>query len=201
MAHHFFNLLLPAWANLLASLGTTTLAIVLFTLAFPVVTFAVTVFYLYKRHPPETLNAYITGSFTPTATGFMVGLFFLSILFGWNIVKTVYNDHEGLVETTQTLQTANAGLIGEVTDLKNQVDELKNHKSSQPPRRPAPATIHNVDLEFRLVCTLRDPTRLPSDLTFAILEDPHGTYLEGAIGKSYLSPITIVTYKRTEDEG
>ncbi len=201
MMRHFFNLLSHAWANLLASLGTTTLAIVLFTLAFPVVTFVVTVFYLCKRHPPETLRAYIRGSFTPTAIGFMVGLFFLSVLFGWNIIRTGYNDHQTLVGINQTLQTENAGLTGEVTNLKHQIEELKNNKSSQPPPRPAPATIHNVDLEFRLVCSLRDPTRLPPDLTFAILEDPHGTYLEGAIGKSYLSPITKVAYKRTEDEG
>ncbi len=67
--------------------------------------------------------------------------------------------------------------------------------------KPKEITISNATLELRLICSLRDPMKMPEDIALGVPSEPQGRYLEGSIGKSYLRPLTSVQYKRTEEEG
>jgi len=132
---HFVNLLSRSWSNLLASLGTTTLSIVLFTLAAPVLTFFCTIVYFYRAHPRETLMTYIKGAFTPTVMGFTVPLVLLACVFSWRIITTVYKDHQDLVKNNLNLTTSASTLVEpksrdeEIARLKKQVDDYKKEGS------------------------------------------------------------------------
>jgi hypothetical protein len=151
MSHHFLNLLFLAWSNLLASLGTTTLSIVLFTLAVPVITFCLRILYLYRSSPRETLKAYLNDALIPTAIGLAVPIVLLLVLFGWNTANAVYNDHQDLVSKNQLLLKTNAALVDpksrddEIAQLKGKLEEQKTGKYGKPDPAKAPSMQVNAN--------------------------------------------------------
>jgi hypothetical protein len=94
---HFVNLSVEAWHSVLIALSTSTLAIILFSLASPVVTFFITLGVVSKLNPERNIVEHLKQSVTPTLIGFAVPLVLLACVFGWKIVETVYNDHQLLV--------------------------------------------------------------------------------------------------------
>jgi hypothetical protein len=89
-----------------------------------------------------------------------------------------------------------------ITELETQVEELKKGVGHVPIRAPAPIvvpeTIHDILVELRTTCTLRDSTKMPEDIVISVSDSP--SYLEGAGGKSYLQS-SGYNFKRTEEEG
>jgi hypothetical protein len=94
---HFVHLLARAWDSVLSSLSTSTLSIILFSLAAPIVTFVVSLVTVWKRHPERTLLAHLRESVAPTAIGFTVPLVLIAFVFGWNVITTIYSDHEASI--------------------------------------------------------------------------------------------------------
>jgi hypothetical protein len=94
---HFVNLLSYSWNGVLVALSTSTLAVVLFSLAAPVATFLVTITVVSRRNPGRTFTRHLKESALPTAVGFLVPLLLLGIVFGWQVVRAVYGDHQSLV--------------------------------------------------------------------------------------------------------
>jgi hypothetical protein len=120
---HFVSLLSQIWTNLLNSLGTTTLAIISFMVAAPVVTFLVTTLYLYPSHPHQGLLARLQGTLVPTLIGFVTPIVILVVLFAWRAVKTVYNDHQDLAARNVILLQKNSVLQSENKTTKDKVDQ------------------------------------------------------------------------------
>lgn len=94
---HFSNLLARSWHGVLDALSTSTLSIILFSLATPIVTFVITIIVVSKQHPEKTFVEHLKQSVTPTLIGFLVPLVFLGCVFGWKVVEIVYGDHQMLV--------------------------------------------------------------------------------------------------------
>lgn len=101
---HFLNLLSRSWDEVGVALSTSTLSIVLFTVAAPLVTFAITMVYLYKSSLRGSFMTHVKDAFIPTLIGFAVPVTFLLIVYGWKIVATVYQDHQTLVSKVQLLE-------------------------------------------------------------------------------------------------
>jgi hypothetical protein len=97
---HFVNLLSASWLRLLSALGTTTLAIVLFSLAVPIATFIVTMCTVGRS--AGGVMEHIRKSAIPTLIGLLVPCAFISVVFLCCIVKSVYDDHEVLAAKATT---------------------------------------------------------------------------------------------------
>ena len=104
MWSHFVNLLSRSWNNVLASLGTSTLAVVLFLLAAPFVTFVATFIVISRLHPERVFVKQLEESALPAIIGFLVPLLMLILVFGWKIVRTVYDDHQALTRDNAELK-------------------------------------------------------------------------------------------------
>lgn len=111
MWHHFVNLLAQSWNNVLASLSSSTLSIILFSLASPVLVFVITLRFVSKKHPEKRFVDHAKDSLWPTLIGVFVPLFLLFIVFTWKLVTTVYEDHRSLVAQIAKLKAAQA--VGE----------------------------------------------------------------------------------------
>jgi hypothetical protein len=122
---HFVNLLAESWQSVLSALSTSTLAIILFSLAAPVATFLVTLFVVSKLNAEKSFVEHLKQSVIPTLIGFAVPLILLSCVFGWKIVQTVYNDHEELLREAQELRSKTGGLV----DPKSRDDEITQLKA------------------------------------------------------------------------
>src|ERR1017187_3523204 len=97
---HFINLLSASWFRVLSALGTTTLAIVMFSLAIPIVTFIVTM-YAVGRSAGGVME-HLRKSAIPTLIGLLVPCAFISVVFLCCVVKSVYDDHEVLAAKAAT---------------------------------------------------------------------------------------------------
>jgi hypothetical protein len=100
---HLLHLLGASWASLVASLGTTTLAI-LAGLGIFILSLVVTAY----RKGLESVKAHVTQTLRDGVT---LTLIVWVALYGWNVAKTIYVDHRELVS-----------LSG---DLKGQIKKLK----------------------------------------------------------------------------
>jgi hypothetical protein len=107
---HFVNLLLDSWHNVLAALSTSTLAIILFSLAAPIVTFVITLGVVSKLNAEKTFMEHLRQSVIPTLIGFAVPLVLLICVFSWKVVETVYNDHQVLADRVNGLITENQNI-------------------------------------------------------------------------------------------
>ena len=92
-----------SWANVLNSLGTTTLSIILFLLAAPLLTFLVSLFAVWKNSPQETFMEHARKTIVPTVIGFVVPLAMVAFVFCWKVLRTTYDDHQALVGRVHTL--------------------------------------------------------------------------------------------------
>lgn len=89
---HFVNLLAASWSKVLLALGTTTLAVILFSLAVPVATFIVTMAVVWKSQ--GGVMTHLKQSAVPTLIGFSVPFVLIAFVFAWSIVRNIYDDHE-----------------------------------------------------------------------------------------------------------
>jgi len=121
---HFVNLLAHSWARVLSALGTTTLAIVLFSFAVPVVTFIVTMFAVGKSHPGGGVTGHLKQTVRPTLIGLLVPLLFIAFVFAWCVVTTVYNDHQSSVATKQKLLTDKQTSDNRLNQLRQQLSDI-----------------------------------------------------------------------------
>jgi hypothetical protein len=103
---HFVHLLARSWVDVLSALSTSTLAVVLFSLAAPIVTFIVTMIAVSQRNPERTFMQHARDSLLATTIGFIVPLFMLACVFGWKAVQMVYGDHQVLAARVVALQNA-----------------------------------------------------------------------------------------------
>jgi hypothetical protein len=92
----FVNLLARAWESVLGALSTSTLGIILLSIASPIVVFIITIVAVSKMHPEEDWVKHLRDAFVPTAIGIAVPLVLISGLFVWKIVSTVYTEHVSL---------------------------------------------------------------------------------------------------------
>jgi hypothetical protein len=98
---HFVNLFFRTWTDLLSALGTTTLAVVLFSVLVPAVIWLGTVIAKWRSGkdsvPPMTLGNAFRHS-APSAFGTAgITLIVWALVFGCFGVRAVYNDHQVLV--------------------------------------------------------------------------------------------------------
>ncbi len=99
---HFVNLLAASWHSVLVALSTSTLAVILFSIAAPVATFLATMFWVSKANPEKSFMEHLRQSVIPTLIGLAVPLILLVCVFGWKVVETVYGDHQALVAKANT---------------------------------------------------------------------------------------------------
>jgi len=106
------RLLAKAWANLVAGLGTTTLSVVVFTFAIPILIFLAIFLYHHRRSRNRAggMKDAIKGTVIPTMIGFAITLAAWVGLFAWSVLTTIYRDHAGLVERIRQLNRENADL-------------------------------------------------------------------------------------------
>jgi|SRR5579863_8049231 len=90
--HHLFHLLVASWASLVASMGTTTLAIFV-GLALVCAPFAIA----YCNGGVAVMKANVTRNV-------LIGAFLWLALFAWNVARTIYLDHQQLVFITNDLK-------------------------------------------------------------------------------------------------
>jgi hypothetical protein len=77
----------------------------------------------------------------------------------------------------------------------------KLEEKAEGPPKPEPV-IYNLLVEARIICSLRDPHKLPNDIRITIFNEPSpSSYFAGASGKAYLRPLTEVRYRSLEEEG
>ncbi len=101
---NLLSLMVRAWANVLSSLGTTTLSIALFCLAVPVVTFVVTLLVIWKNNGQAGFVESARKTIIPTIIGLAVPITMIFCVFCWRIVTTVYDDHRQFVENNRELR-------------------------------------------------------------------------------------------------
>jgi hypothetical protein len=108
MVSAFARLLLRAWANLLSSLGTSGLAVTVFSIAVPVCSFAASILYLGWRHGRSFAALKDTAkTLLVPATGITIAVTGAAwtLLFGFSVIRTVYYEHGFLTKENARLQT------------------------------------------------------------------------------------------------
>jgi|SRR5215469_8963472 len=111
---HFVNLLGTVWARVLSALGTTTLSIILFSLAAPVIAFVGTMAYLWRSEGGFLVH--VKRSAIPTLIGLLVPLGLIALVFTWNAVRNVYDDHTNIVARWQSA-------LKDKSDLKSKLEQ------------------------------------------------------------------------------
>jgi len=135
---HFINLLSRSWANLVAAMGTTTLAVIVGFVGFVFVLALNLLFKLRKdgwswsvtvSHFSQNLR----DSVVPTVIGTII---LWGILFGAFVVRTVYDDHSGLVVANEQLTSTNRELDQTNRKLTDENKRLNNKSCPVCPIRP-----------------------------------------------------------------
>ena len=140
---HFVSLLSRSWASFLHAMGTTGLGF--FT---PVLVFALTVILtlvvIFLRDGKEKMKEHWqeTAAIASIAT-VAVMLIVYGPIFAWNIVKTVYVDHQDLVNKDKELLAKNSTLV-DPASRDNQIASLKQQLETalrkEPPHRSSSAS-------------------------------------------------------------
>lgn len=99
---HFVNILGASWSRVTSELGTTTLSVVLFSLAAPVATFIITM--LVVRRSEGGFMEHVRKSAIPTLIGLFVPLVLIGCVFFWSTVRSIYVDHRDLVAQARRLR-------------------------------------------------------------------------------------------------
>jgi len=202
---HFVNLLARSWNSVLAVLSTSTLAIILFSLAAPVATFFVTLGVVSKLNAEKTFVEHLKQSVIPTLIGFAVPLVLLILVFGWRVVATVYNDHQELVANAGSFRQSVTGLVDpksrddQITELKSQITQLKgqidDYKKAQSPEVRTfllnRAQSAGPKMEYVLTTgKMRSPVEITTSCDFPIT----------AVGVGFLSQTGGFSMTRAPDE-
>ena len=130
------------------------------------------------------------------------------ILFSCSAVITTYDEHHDATGRWQTVVREKNKLKVELTKRDDYIKQLEGrqcptcpvgapHKSTP---SPVEAKIESASASSRVICTLRDPMKMPTDLLMSF-SNVNATYLEGPSGKAYLETSGKLHYQRTEEEG
>jgi hypothetical protein len=100
MFNSLVNLFSRSWTNLVTALGTTNLSIVVFSVAVPLIVFVVAVGAAWRStgYSMSELGKILGEAFWPTAIATIVTAVVWIAMFGWSTVRTVYVDHQTLVQ-------------------------------------------------------------------------------------------------------
>jgi hypothetical protein len=98
--HHFANLVARSWANLMAALSSSALAVVVFSFVIPVLVFIALLIYRSLQAGKARRSAIdvLRSTVTPTVITAGITMFVWLCLFSWSMAATVYRDHEDLVD-------------------------------------------------------------------------------------------------------
>jgi hypothetical protein len=127
MWHSLCNLLSRVWSNLVSSLGSTTLSIVLFSITIPIIIFIISFFFNYYEHKKEGVEIIQLIKESLFAWKFIItsAIYILAwiALFGWFFTITIYNDHKSLKEQfTKSISERDQ----EIKNLKEQLSKVKS---------------------------------------------------------------------------
>jgi len=133
-----------------------------------------------------------------------LGLF---VLAAGKIIYEDYNELTSLRNINQQLRASNGQLIKERDQLQEKLKEqpkvvYRESKIPTQPSRPVePTKINNLLVEARVICSLRDPVKLPNNIAMSIFDEMSSltSFFEGPMGKAYLRPITSVSFQRMEE--
>lgn len=163
------------WANMLAQLGTTTTAVVVFTVLVPLGGFLLSLVPEVRvgRKSGLSVARIIGDSLLKRASLVAASLTLVAWtgLFVWIFTRTVYREHDALVSDNQELRRDK-----EILERKDKtlVDENGRLRAQAPPATPAashvvkslsPAEIvdrvNSLSLELRVTCDLKEAAPLP----------------------------------------
>lgn len=126
--HHLGSLLGRAWDNLLLALSSSTLSVIVFSLAVPTCTFFATLIAKISRarKAGSSVSEILKGTITPTAiTAGITGLCWIC-LFGWSVAATIYKDHQDLVSAIPRARTQQSMLDqSKIDELNQEIDRLE----------------------------------------------------------------------------
>lgn len=203
--HHLFNLLDRGFLSFTHYLGTNEPGWIVSVLASSTLTIILTVVLIWIIRGTAAMKQHWIDT---AVIGLLAVVGQIIILYGpiylRNLTSVVYDDHQGLVREIGEQRKENSGLIDERAKLKIQVEDLQRGKVKGTAARGLqqiavpPETIHDALAEVRITCTLSNPSIMPLDKPLAIPGED--SYLEGAVGKSYLQS-RAHSYKRAEEEG
>jgi len=135
MGQHFIRLLFTSWTNVLNSLSTSTLSLVLFSLASPVLVFVITLAVVAKNNPGRRFVDHVKESILPAVIGLAVPMVLVAILFGWKVVATTFYDHQNM-----------AGRWGNVVNEKNTLKQMLQDRDTYIKKLEAakPSVVQNI---------------------------------------------------------
>ncbi len=130
MRAHFLNLLASVWTNVVQAFGTTTLSIIVWSFAVPIVIWIITVavdtVQRGRRREVSPLKNALVGSLLSAAiTGGVTLIVRVGILSVF-CVKSIYQDHTNLVSTGKALRVDNKKLSDERDEWKAKASVATN---------------------------------------------------------------------------
>jgi hypothetical protein len=140
---HLLHLLEASWSSLVASMGTTTLAV--FVLG--VLPFLGSLVFRFYRHGFEEVKAHFAQTL---AGGALWALATWFVLYGWNVAKTVYRDHQTMMNELTSYRERAAATPLPTPSLSPSLF-MECHMISLPITIPAHAAIHLIGANQKFV--------------------------------------------------
>lgn len=107
MWHHFISLLVRSWNAMTSSTSTNTLGFILWTIAVTAVLWLAAVgadwWKLRKKHAPTAFREAFAGSFVSGLFSAIGVTVLVLIIWGWFIMRTIFDDHQYFVAKTKEL--------------------------------------------------------------------------------------------------
>src|SRR5580704_17966042 len=99
MEKHFWNLCSRSWDSLLSRLSPSTLSVVVFSLAVPVLIFVAMLIYNFVRARKlgTAMGDILKTSAIPSLIAAGLTMLAWIVLFGWSVASTIYKDHQDFV--------------------------------------------------------------------------------------------------------
>jgi hypothetical protein len=126
---HFLS---RSWQSFVSSMSTNTLGFIMTSILIPVIGSAAVLggLFWFKRREDfwqALRESLVVGAFVTVAM-----LCLWSAMFGWNVVRIVYDDHSELVGSKTKLDSANSKLSKEIERLTSENGALKKQPQSHP---------------------------------------------------------------------
>jgi hypothetical protein len=121
---HFVNLLWRSWNSFLQSMGTTGLGFFTPVVVF-VCTLLVTLLVIRRRQGADAMRQHWRETATITS-GITVGVMFIvySPILAWNVIKTVYVDHEDLAHKIVALHASRESVDPSIPNLVGEIGQV-----------------------------------------------------------------------------